>query len=28
LTKPHQKGKRTVYKSVVYFRDQLQGAAK
>ncbi|XP_068750575.1 helicase domino-like isoform X1 [Montipora capricornis] len=28
LTKPHQAGKRTVYKSVVYFRDQLQGAAK
>ena len=28
LTKPHQTGKRTVYKSIVYFRDQLQGAAK
>ncbi|KAJ7381723.1 hypothetical protein OS493_039359 [Desmophyllum pertusum] len=25
---PHQTGKRTVYKSIVYFRDQLQGAAK
>lgn len=28
MYRPHQTGKRTVYKSVVYFRDQLQGAAK
>lgn len=28
LTKPHQAGKRTVYKSIAYFRDQLQGAVK